>query len=196
VRDPRVLDVLCEVPRSGFVPPDFAGRAYEDKPLPIARSQVTTQPSLVARMVEALALTSSGRVLEVGAGYGWQTALLASLGGFVWTVECFADVAATARENLLRFGVANAEIVVGGGTEGLPAHAPYDAILVAAAFPSVPRPLEDHLAAGGRLVQPVGPGGAEEVVLFEKGYGGLKRLRVVAGANFVKLRGAHAFTEE
>ena len=196
VRDPRVLDVLREVPRSGFVPPDLAGRAYEDKPLPIARSQVTTQPSLVARMVEALALTGSGRVLEVGAGYGWQTALLASLGGFVWAVERFADVAATARENLLRFGVANAEIVVGDGTEGLPAHAPYDAILVAAAFPSVPRPLEDQLAAGGRLVQPVGPGGAEEVVLFESGYGGLKRLRVVAGANFVKLRGAHAFPDE
>ena len=196
VRDPRVLDVLREVPRSGFVPPDLAGQAYEDKPLPIGRAQVTTQPSLVARMVEALALMGSGRVLEVGAGYGWQTALLAGLSGFVWAMERFADVAEAARENLVRFGVANAEIVVGDGTKGLPAHAPYDAILVAAAFPSVPRALEDQLAAKGRLVQPVGPGGREEVVLFEKGYRGLERLRVVAGANFVKLRGAHAFPDE
>jgi len=196
VRDPCVLDVLREVPRSGFVPPDLAGQAYEDKPLPIGRSQVTTQPSLVARMVEALGLEGSERVLEVGAGYGWQTALLAGLSGFVWAVERFADVAEAASANLARFGVANAEVVEGDGTEGLPEHAPYDAILVAAAFPSVPRPLEEQLAAGGRLVQPLGPGGSEEVVLFEKGSRDLARVRVVAGASFVKLRGAHAFPEE
>jgi protein-L-isoaspartate(D-aspartate) O-methyltransferase len=196
VGDPRVLDAVRGVPRAGFVPPHLAGRAYEDGPLPIPRGQVTTQPSLVARMVEALGLTGSGRVLEIGAGYGWQTALLARLCGFVWAVERFADVAEAARENLARFGVANAEVVEGDGTEGLSEHAPYDAILVAAAFPSVPRPLEEQLAVGGRLVQPVGPGGAEEVVLFEKGPWNLVRVRVVAGANFVKLRGAHAFPEE
>ena len=196
VRDPRVLDAVRAVPRADFVPPDLARRAYEDKPLPIPRSQVTTQPSLVAKMVEALGLEGSGRVLEVGAGYGWQTALLASLCDFVWAVERFADVAEAARENLARFGVDNAEVVEGDGTEGLPEHAPYDAIVVAAAFPSVPRPLEEQLAEGGRLLQPVGPGGAEEVVLFEKGPRGLVRLRVVAGARFVKLHGTHAFPEE
>ena len=196
VGDPCVLDALRAVPRAGFVPPHLAGRAYQDEPLPIPRAQVTTQPSLVAKMVEALGLTGSGRVLEVGAGYGWQTALLARLGDFVWAVERFADVAEAAKENLARFGVANAEVIVGDGTEGLSEHAPYDAILVAAAFPSVPRPLEEQLAPNGRLVQPVGPGGAEEVVLFENGPRGLARLRVVTGARFVKLHGAHAFPEE
>ena len=196
VGDPRVLDAVRTVPRAGFVPPHLARRAYQDEPLTIPRGQVTTQPSLVARMVEALGLEGSERVLEIGAGYGWQTALLARLCGFAWAVERFADVAEAASENLTRFGVANAEVVESDGTEGLSEHAPYDAILVAAAFPSVPRPLEEQLAAGGRLVQPVGPGGREEVVLFEKGPRNLVRRQVVAGASFVKLHGAHAFPEE
>jgi protein-L-isoaspartate(D-aspartate) O-methyltransferase len=194
--DPRILAAVRSAPRAGFVPPHLARQAYEDKPLPIPHDQVTTQPSLVARMVEALGLTGSERVLEVGAGYGWQTALLARLCGFVWAVERFADVAEAARENLARFDVANAQVVEGDGTEGLSEHAPYDAILVAAAFPSVPGPLEEQLVAGGRLVQPVGPGGREEVVLFEKGPRNLVRLQVVGGARFVKLHGAHAFPEE
>jgi protein-L-isoaspartate(D-aspartate) O-methyltransferase len=196
VRDLRLFEALLAVPRAGFVPPNLAERAYEDKPLPIPHGQVTTQPSLVARMVEALGLAGSERVLEVGAGYGWQTALLACLCGFVWAVERFGDVAEAARENLTPFGVTNAEVVTADGTEGLPEHAPYDAILVAAAFPSVPRPLEEQLAAGGRLVQPVGPGGREEVVLFEKGTRGLVRRRTIARAYFVRLYGAHAFPEE
>jgi protein-L-isoaspartate(D-aspartate) O-methyltransferase len=195
VRDPRLLDALRVVPRADFVPANLAEQAYENKPLPIPHGQVTTQPSLVARMVEALELAGSERVLEVGAGYAWQTALLARLCGFVWAVERFGDVAEAARENLARFGVTNAEVVAVDGTKGLPEHAPYDAILVAAAFPSVPRPLEEQLAAGGRLVQPVGPGGREEVVLFEKGTRGLVRRRTIAWARFVRLHGAHAFPE-
>jgi len=195
VRDPRLLDALRAVPRAGFVPTNLAEQAYEDKPLPISHDQVTTQPSLVAKMVEALGLVGSERVLEIGAGYAWQTALLARLCGFVWAVERFGDVAEAARENLARFGVTNAEVVTGDGTKGLPEHAPYDAILVAAAFPSVPKPLEEQLAAGGRLVQPVGPGGREEVVLFEKGTRGFVRHRTIAWARFVRLHGAHAFPE-
>ena len=195
VRDPRLLDALRAVPRADFVPANLAEQAYENKPLPIPHGQVTTQPSLVARMVEALGLAGSERVLEVGAGYAWQTALLARLCGFVWAVERFGDVAEAARENLARFGVTNAEVVAVDGTKGLPEHAPYDAILVAAAFPSVPRPLEEQLAAGGRLVQPVGPGGREEVVLFEKGTRGFVRRRTIAWARFVRLHGANAFPE-
>src|ERR671914_618267 len=196
VRDPRLLEALRAVPRAGFVPANFAGQAYEDRPLPIPRDQVTTRPSLVARMVEALGLAGPERVLEIGAGYAWQTALLARLGGFVWAVERFGDVADAARENLARAGVTNAEVVTVDGTKGLPEHAPYDAILVAAAFPSVPRPLEEQLAAEGRLVQPVGPGGREEVVLFEKGSRRLVRHRTIAWARFVRLHGAHAFPEQ
>ena len=196
VRDPRLLDALRAVPRAGFVPANLAGQAYVDKPLPIPHDQVTTQPSLVARMVEALELAGSERVLEVGAGYAWQTALLARLCGFVRAVERFGDVAEAAKENLARFGVTNVEVVTGDGTKGLPEHAPYDAILVAAAFPSVPRPLEEQLAAGGRLVQPVGPGGREEVVLFEKGTRGFVRRRTIAWARFVRLHGAYAFPEQ
>jgi protein-L-isoaspartate(D-aspartate) O-methyltransferase len=195
VRDPRLLDALRAVPRAGFVPANLAERAYEDNPLPIPHNQVTTQPSLVAGMVEALGLAGSERVLEVGAGYAWQTALLARLCGFVWAMERFGDVAEAARENLARFGVTNAEVITGDGTKGLPEHAPYHAILVAAAFPSVPRPLEEQLAAGGLLVQPVGPGGREEVVLFEKGTRGFVRRRTIAWARFVRLHGAHAFPE-
>jgi protein-L-isoaspartate(D-aspartate) O-methyltransferase len=196
VRDPSLLDALRAVPRAGFVPTTLVEQAYEDKPLPIPHDQVTTQPSLVAKMVEALGLTGSERVLEVGAGYAWQTALLARLCGFVWAVERFEDVAEAARENLARFGVTNAEVVTVDGTKGLPEHAPYDAILVAAAFPSVPRPLEEQLAAAGRLVQPVGPGGREEVVLFEKSTRELVRRRIIAKAHFVRLYGALAFPEK
>jgi protein-L-isoaspartate(D-aspartate) O-methyltransferase len=193
VRDPRVLEALREVPRAGFVPLELADQAYLDRPLPIPHGQVTTQPSLSAKMIEALDLTGSERVLEVGTGYGFQTALLARLSHSVYSVERLPDVAGTARKNLDRHRIENVEVTVGDGTGGLPEHAPYDAILVSAAFTSVPPPLVEQLAAGGRLVQPMGPGGEEEVVLFEKGEEGLARRRTVTGAHFVRLYGAHAF---
>lgn len=193
VHDAGLLAAFRETPRAGFVPPERADQAYLDRPLPIPHDQVTTQPSLSARMIEALELTGSERVLEVGTGYGFQTALLARLSGFVWSVERWPDVAQTARNNLAGHGVRNAEVVAGDGTVGLPEHAPFDAILVSAAFPSVPPPLAEQLAVGGRLVQPIGPGGQEEVVLFEKGEEGLERRRTVTGAHFVRLYGAHAF---
>ena len=144
-------------------------------------------------MIDALDLTGSERVLEVGTGYGFQTALLARLSRSVYSVERFPDFAATARRNLDRHGIENVRVAVGDGTRGLPEHAPYDAVLVSAAFTSVPPPLVEQLGAGGRLVQPMGPGGEEEVVLFEKGEDGLVHLRTVTGAHFVRLYGAHAF---
>ena len=193
VRDSRLLEALRAVPRSGFVPPDVAQWAYLDRPLPIPHGQVTTQPSLSAKMIEALGLTGPERVLEVGTGYGFQTALLARLAGYVYSVERFPDFAAAARENLDLQGVDNVEVVVGDGTKGLPEQAPYDGILVSAAFTSVPPPLVQQLSEGGRLVQPIGSGGEEEVILFEKLEGDLVRRRTVTGAHFVRLYGAHAF---
>jgi protein-L-isoaspartate(D-aspartate) O-methyltransferase len=196
VRDERVLQAMRLVPRAGFVPPDLVSRAYHDAPVPIPHDQVTTQPSLVARMIAAIDLTGDERVLEIGAGYGYQTALLARLARFVWSVERWPDLAAVARANLARHGVTNVEVVTGDGTLGLPAHAPFDAIIVAAAFPQVPPPLVAQLAVGGRLVQPIGRGGAEEVVLFEKDARGFRRRGVVSLAHFVRLYGAHGFAAE
>jgi protein-L-isoaspartate(D-aspartate) O-methyltransferase len=193
IADARLLDAFAAVPRAGFVPPQLARRAYVDQPLPIPHEQVTTQPSLVARMVEALSLTGTEDVLEIGAGYGFQTAILARLAAFVWSVERWGDLAETARGNLIRHGVENVEVVVGDGSKGLPGHAPYDAILVSAAFPEVPAPLAAQLAEGGRLVQPIGPGGQELVVLFERAGDGLVARRTVTGAHFVRLVGRHGF---
>lgn len=193
MRDERLLAAIAELPRTGFVPAEHTTRAHYDTPVSIPHDQVTTQPSLVAQMVDALSLTGADAVLEVGGGYGWQTALLARLAAQVWSVERFADLAETARANLAAHDIANAHVVVGDGTLGLPEHAPYDAIIVAAAFPEVPAPLVEQLVAGGRIVQPIGRGGNEDVVLFEKREGGLVRVRVLTGARFVRLIGSYGF---
>lgn len=199
IRDRSLLEAMRRVPREGFVPAEQADRAYLDQPIPIPHGQVTTQPSLIARMVEALDLRGGERVLEIGSGHGFQAALLAELvapAGSVWSVERFADLAEEARSNLDRHGTANAEVVVGDGSRGLPAHSPYEAIVVSAAFPQVPGPLADQLAEGGRLVQPLGSGGAEDVVLFEKRGERLRRLRSLTGARFVRLVGEAGFPDE
>jgi protein-L-isoaspartate(D-aspartate) O-methyltransferase len=193
VRDSRLLEAVRAVPRAAFVPSAVADRAYHDTPLPLPHDQVTTQPSLVAKMVEALALSGAERVLEIGTGYGWQTALLAQLAREVWSVERWPDLVETARENLSRHGVENATIVVGDGSEGLSDEAPFDAILVSAAFPEVPDPLAQQLAAAGRLVQPIGPGGAEDVVLFERRPEGLVPRLSITAAHFVRLVGRRGF---
>jgi protein-L-isoaspartate(D-aspartate) O-methyltransferase len=191
VGDRRVLGAIRAVPREEFV--SERARAYEDVPLAIPHEQVTTQPSLSAKMIEALALEGTERVLEVGTGYGFQTALLASLAEGVWSVERWLDLAQTARENLARRGVHNAHVVVGDGTRGLRERAPFDAIIVSAAFPRVPAPLREQLAGHGRLVQPIGRGGHEEVVLFVADDGVLRRAAVVSIAHFVRLVGEHAY---
>jgi len=168
--------------------------ADEDVPVPIGHAQVTSQPTLIAAIVEALDLQSHEIVLEVGSGYGYQTALLACMARFVWSVEWWSDLAAAAAKNLRSVGITNASVLVGDGTEGLLAHAPFDAIVLCAAFPRVPVPLVEQLARGGRLVQPIGPGGAEEVTLFVKGDAGhLERARLITLARFVPLFGAHGF---
>jgi protein-L-isoaspartate(D-aspartate) O-methyltransferase len=192
-----VLEAVAAVPRAGFVPAAYVDAAYLDTPVPIAHGQVTTQPSLVARMLEALELAGGERALEVGAGLGWQTALLARLAGEVLAIERVADLAGEARANLERHRVGDTRVVVGDGSLGLAVHAPYDAIVVSAAFPAVPPPLAEQLVAGGRLVQPIGTGGAEDVLLFRKEDSGrLRPVREVSRARFVRLYGRHGYAEE
>jgi protein-L-isoaspartate(D-aspartate) O-methyltransferase len=193
VTNARVLDAIARVPRADFVPPDLRGRAYVDGPLPIPHGQVTTQPSLVARMLEGLGLSGGERVLEVGSGYGWQTALLAKLAAEVFGVERFSDLAASATSNLRAAGIEGWQLVVGDGSAGLPEHAPYDAILVSAAHPRVPEPLVGQLSEGGRLVQPIGRGGNEHVFAFERVGGALVERQLLSAAHFVQLVGRHGF---
>jgi protein-L-isoaspartate(D-aspartate) O-methyltransferase len=193
VSDPRVLAAVGSASRADFVPPELAAQADLDRPLPIPYDQVTTQPSLVARMVEALQLCGSERVLEIGTGYGWQSALLGRLAAEVWSFERWPDLAETARTHLARHGTTNVAVVIGEGSEGLPAHAPFEAILVSAAFPQVPPPLVEQLVEDGRLVQPIGRGGDEDVVSFTKRDGHLHRLGTLTGARFVPLVGRHGF---
>jgi protein-L-isoaspartate(D-aspartate) O-methyltransferase len=193
VRNIRVLQAVDAVPRAAFVPAELVDQADDDWPLLIPHGQVTTQPSLVARMIEALELSGTERVLEVGTGYGWQTALLARLAQEVWSVERFADVAETARQNLRRHGAEPAHVIVGDGTEGLAERSPFNAILVAAAFPTVPPPLITQLTDGGRLVMPIGPGGQDTVVQFVKASDRLLHARDVVQAHFVRLVGRYGF---
>jgi protein-L-isoaspartate(D-aspartate) O-methyltransferase len=187
VSDRRLLEAIRSTPRERFVPAEHAGLAYRDKPVPIAREQVTSQPSLVAKMVAALSLTGGDKVLEVGTGYGYQTALLARLAARVISIERWADLAAAARRNLAGQVIGNALVLAGDGSQGVPAYAPFDAIVVSAAFPAVPPPLVAQLAVGGRLVQPVGPGGDEDVILFRRTGTGLAQVAVLSAARFVPL---------
>jgi len=195
VADPLVLDAMRRTPRAVFVPAAYAARAYDDEPVPIPRHQVTTQPSLCATMIAALRLDGTQQVLEVGTGYGYQTALLARLAARVVSIEIWPDLAERARRNLAALGIGHVIVLAGDGTEGAPEHAPFDAAVVCAAFPRVPRPLAAQLRTGGRLVQPMGPGGAEDVVLYEKDAGGLRRVRALAGASFVRLHGRYGFPQ-
>ncbi|MER6379346.1 protein-L-isoaspartate O-methyltransferase [Streptomyces sp. NPDC001250] len=193
IRDERLLEAVRTTPRADFVPAGQVAFAYRDVAVAIGQGQVTTQPSLSALMIEGLGLAGSEHVLEVGTGLGFQTALLARLAADVVSIEIRPDIARQARGNLARQDVRNVELRVGDGSGGVPDRAPYDAVLVSAAFPEVPGPLAAQVKPGGRLVQPIGPGGSEQVVCFERTASGLVRLRVLTPACFVRLQGRYGF---
>lgn len=156
IRDPRVLDALGETPRHLFVPEALQGRAYGDHALPIAANQTISQPYIVARMTELIEADRDTRVLEIGAGSGYQTAVLSRVAGQVYAIERIAELAREAQARIRQLGIYNATVKCFDGTLGWSAHAPYDAVLVAAGGPDVPEPLLAQLKVGGRLVMPVG----------------------------------------
>lgn len=156
IRDPRVLEAMEAVPRHLFVPEALQSRAYGDHALPIAANQTISQPYIVARMSELLEVDKRSRVLEIGAGSGYQTAVLARLAGQVYAIERIGALAREAQARIRQLGIYNATVKCFDGTLGWMAHAPYDGILVAAGGPEVPEPLLAQLKTGGRLVIPVG----------------------------------------
>lgn len=187
VADERVLDAMAAVPRDAFVPAELQDRAWDNEALPIGHGQTISQPLVVAHMSALLDVGPGDRVLDVGTGSGYHAAILATLGGRVWSIERDADLSAIAAENLARAGIAGVELLVGDGTFGLPDRAPFDAINVAASAPGrVPRALTDQLARGGRLVLPVG----EQLVYVTRGRDGrLAEPRAHGAVRFVPLVG-------
>ena len=167
IRDPRVLEAMRKVPRHLFVPPELRDRAYRDCPLPIGYGQTISQPYIVAFMTEAARLTPESVVLEIGTGSGYQAAILAELARQVYSVERLSPLATRAQQTLLAsLGYRNVEVRQGDGYQGWPEHAPYDAIVVTAAPPTVPTALLDQLAVGGTLVVPIGESQASQSLLI------------------------------
>jgi|SRR5215813_9124132 len=192
--DPAVLTAMASVPRHEFVPKEFRNRAYEDVPLPIGQGQTISQPYMVAAIAAALRLTGAERVLEVGAGCGYQAAVLAPLSKEVFAVEFRIELATGATARLASLGYCNVHIHCGDGTFGLPALAPFDAIVVSAAAPAPPSPLLDQLAEGGRLVVPVGDLENQELRRIEREHGTFRET-TLDSCRFVPLVGAYGWKD-
>ena len=186
IRDLRVLDAMRQVPRHEFVPENFRLDAYGDHPLPIGEGQTISQPYIVAAMLEHLALQSNDRVLEIGTGSGYVTALLSLLCAEVYSVERHAALATVAERTLHRLEYRNVKIRVGDGRHGWAEYAPFDAILVSAATSEVPAALFAQLRDGGRMMVPVGPSSSQELQLIRK-IGGQPQVKVLEGCRFVPL---------
>jgi protein-L-isoaspartate(D-aspartate) O-methyltransferase len=195
ISDPKVLEAMRTVPRHLFVPEALQGRAYGDHALPISANQTISQPFIVARMTELLELDSNSRVLEIGAGSGYQTAVLAKIAAQVYSIERIADLAREAQARIRQLEIYKATIKCFDGTLGWAAHAPYDAILVAAGGPTIPEPLIAQLKVGGRLVVPVGESReSQRLVRIFKTDNGLRE-EDHGGCAFVPLIGQHGWTQ-
>jgi protein-L-isoaspartate(D-aspartate) O-methyltransferase len=193
IHDERLLAAMSKVPRHEFVSPQNWNEAYADHPIPIAEKQTTSQPYMIAAMVQAAQIKPEDRVLEIGAGSGYQTALLAELASQVFAVERYASLAEAAQKTLERLGYRNARIVTGDGSLGLPEAAPYDAIIVSAAAPRIPQALIGQLAVGGRLLIPVGESDQQLLQLVQRQPDGSTTVRTLEGCRFVPLIGEQGF---
>jgi protein-L-isoaspartate(D-aspartate) O-methyltransferase len=192
ITDPAVLRAMATVPRHRFVPPALWEQAYEDRALPIGEGQTISQPYIVALMAQALEITRTDRVLEIGTGSGYAAAVLSMLASEVYTVERLPTLAADAEARLGELGFRNIHVFVDDGSAGLPAYAPFDAIVVPAASPWVPQPLREQLAEGGRLVIPVG-GRSEQMLIRLRKRDHTIRSETIGNVRFVPLLGAHAW---
>jgi len=188
IRDQRVLEAMRRVPRHEFVPAAMLGAAYDDRPLAIGEHETISQPYIVAAMTQATSVAAGDKALEVGAGSGYQAAILGQMGAIVYAVEINPRLAAGARDRLARLGYASVEVVAGDGSEGLPDYAPYDVIVVSAAAPEISPVLLGQLAEGGRLVAPVGNLRYQELLLLSK-QGGRISSRYLDACQFVPLIG-------
>jgi protein-L-isoaspartate(D-aspartate) O-methyltransferase len=192
IKDPRVLAVFESTPRHLFVPEETRSWAYADAPQPIGFDQTISQPCIVALMTQILGLTGPERILEVGAGCGYQAAILGQLAAEVHTVELIPELAERATRTLTELGLTNVHVHCGDGSDGWPYSAPYDAILVAAAAPQVPPPLLEQLAENGRMILPVGRRGYQKLEFWQREQGAFKPRALIPVA-FVPLRGKHGW---
>ena len=192
ISDLAVLRAFEQTPRHLFVPTGVRHRAYEDSALPIGNGQTISQPSIHARYLEILRLTGREKVLEVGTGSGYQTVLLAHLAAQVFSIERIAPLLQGARENIARAGVRNVSLLLGDGTLGWREYAPYDAILVSAGSPTIPQPLVDQLAEGGRLLIPLGGQDVQTLAVLTRKQGAIVREDILP-VRFVPLLGQHGW---
>jgi len=195
IHDRRVLDAFAELPRELFVPPTRRHEAYEDRPVPIGAGQTISQPYIVALMTEQLDARKDHRVLDVGAGSGYQAAILARLTREVFAIERIGMLAERAQAVFDRLGLDNITLTVGDGTAGWAAHAPFDRIICGAAGPDVPEAWIDQLADGGRIVMPVGPSDLQELIAVDKQGPRIGR-RGICGVRFVHLIGKDGWPED
>jgi protein-L-isoaspartate(D-aspartate) O-methyltransferase len=195
VRDLAVLRAIRMVPRHLFVPESVRHRSYDDTALPIGSGQTISQPYVQARYLELIGLTGKEKVLEIGTGSGYQTALLALLASMVFSVERVPQLAQSAKAALADSGIRNVTVLVGDGTLGWRPFAPYDAILVSAASPDIPSPLVDQLAPGGRMVIPLGDREAQTLTLVERTGDGI-RTSTIGDVRFVPLVGEFGFQQD
>src|SRR6266478_5332798 len=186
IRDERLLGAMERVPRHEFVEPTYRDQAYEDHPLPIKAGQTVSQPYIVALMLEILQLQPFSKVLEIGTGSGYQTAILAEISTHVYSVERHPQLAYEAGQTLSRLGFTNLILRIGDGGQGLPEYAPFDAIVVSAAAKQIPAPLFAQLREGGRMIIPVGPSEAQELQLVRKREG-KPLITLLEGCRFVPL---------